>query len=172
MRHRSLVVGVLTCALLAPSAIVASGATDSGTPGQKFFRDALIADSKTSNSIAERLKSNAAIVDPTSPFADVTGDGKSDAIVRIHSTGAAGVIAVYVFSTDGSSKKVLRAVFRSQELYRATTDVTAGKDVAIDTPKYKAGDDLCCPEQKTHRVYAWSEKSHRFNRTTLTTVKA
>jgi hypothetical protein len=172
MRYRSLAVLGLTGVLIAPTAIIARGATDSGQPNQTFFRKTLIDDANTSSAIVGMLKSNAAIVDPATIYPDVTGDGKADAIVRVHSAGAAGVIAVYVFSTDGSTAKDLRAVFRSQQLYRAITDVTSGKDVVIDTPKYKAGDDLCCPSQMTHRVYAWSEKSHKFNRTTLTTVKA
>lgn len=172
MRCQSCVVLAVAGALALASTGLVSAATKSANPGQKFFRDALIKDTKTSGAIRDMLTSNAAIVDPTSPYADLTGDGKSDAIVRIHSAGAAGVIAVYVFSTDGNSKGTLRAVFRSQQLDSAVTDVTSGQDLVIDTPKYAAGDDVCCPAQLTHRVYAWSTKAKAFHRTTLTTVSA
>lgn len=87
--------------------------TSGENPGQAFFHDALIKDAKTTNAIRKALTSNAAIVDPATQYGDLTGDGKSDAVVRVHSTGAAGVTAVYVFSTDGSPKKnTLRVLFR------------------------------------------------------------
>src|SRR5206468_3723309 len=84
-----------------------------------------------------------------------------------HSTGAAGVIAVYVFSTDGNAKGTLRAVFRSQRLFRAVTAIT-GASLRIDTAKYDAGDELCCPSELTRRVYVWSAKAHEFRRASLT----
>jgi hypothetical protein len=155
---------------VAASTTLVGAATNSGMPNQKFFRDALIKDTTTSSAIRGLLKSDAAIVDPVTQYDDLTGDGKSDAIVRVHSTGAAGVIAVYVFSTDGSSKSTLRTVFRSQLLYRAITDVTSGDDLVINTPKYTAGEELCCPAKLTHRVYVWSTKSHKFNRTQITAI--
>ena len=171
MRHRCLWVllalsGVLT---LAP-ATLAKSAARAANPGQAFFHDALIADSKTTSAIRDALKAKTAIVDPVITYADLTGDSKSDAVVRVHSTGAAGVIAVYVFSTDGNSKGTLRAVFRSQRLFRAVTAVTAA-NLRIDTADYKAGDELCCPSELTRRIYTWSAKAHEFRRTSLTTVK-
>lgn len=172
MRYRSSVALVLTGALVLGFATVVGAATKPANPGQKFFRDALIKDENTSAAIRKLLESDGAIVDPVTQYSNLTDDGKSDAVVRVHSTGAAGVIAVYVFSTDGSARNKLRVVFRTQLLYRATTTITDGHDLAIDTPKYEPGDEICCPAQLTHRVYAWSPKAKKFNRTTLTTVKA
>lgn len=143
---------------------------DSANPGQAFFHDALIADAKTLAAIRNGLKSGAVIVDPATQYDDLTGDGKQDAVVRVHSTGAAGVTAVYVFSTDGSTSKKLRVVFRSQMLYRALTMVADGHQLQIDQPLYKAGDDVCCPSKLTRRRYRWSAKSLSFTRASLETI--
>lgn len=143
---------------------------DSANPGQAFFHDALVADAKTLAAIRNGLKSGAVIVDPATQYDDLTGDGKQDAVVRVHSTGAAGVTAVYVFSTDGSTSKKLRVVFRSQMLYRALTMVADGHQLQIDQPLYKAGDDVCCPSKLTRRRYRWSAKSLSFTRTSLETI--
>lgn len=172
MRYRSLAVAVILGALAVPSGSGAlTTAHQAANPGQAFFHDALIADSKTSQVIRDGLKSKALIVDPATQYANLTADNKSDAVVRVHSTGAAGVIAVYVFSTDGDSKGTLRVVFRSQQLSRAITGIESGNRLRIDTPKYAPGDSLCCPANLTRREYAWSNKSKTFRRTLLTTVK-
>lgn len=139
-------------------------------PGQAFFHDALIKDPKTTSAVRKALRSNASIVDPATQYADLTGDGKSDAIVRVHSAGAAGVIAVYVFSTDGASKGALRALFRTQSLYRAITATTDDDKLQIDQPRYAAGDDVCCPHRLTRRRYRFSKRSRTFVRTSLETV--
>lgn len=142
----------------------------SANPGQAFFHDALVADPRTLTAIRAALKSHAAIVDPATQYGDLTGDGKQDAIVRVHSTGAAGVTAVYVFSTDGAPKKALRVVFRNQLLYRALTTVTDANRLQIDQPLYRAGDDVCCPARLTRRRYRWSAGTHKFVRDSLETI--
>jgi hypothetical protein len=147
-----------------------SAAAPSGDPGQAFFHDALIKDTKTTSAIRKALATDAAIVDPATQYADLTGDGKSDAIVRVHSAGAAGVIAVYVFSTDGAPKGALRVLFRTQSLYRAITMPTDDDRVQIDQPRYQAGDDVCCPSRITRRRYRFSKGSRTFVRTSLETI--
>lgn len=142
----------------------------SANPGQAFFHDALVADPRTLTAIRDALKSHAAIVDPATQYGDLTGDGKQDAIVRVHSTGAAGVTAVYVFSTDGAPKKALRVVFRNQLLYRAVTTVADANQLQIDQPLYRPGDDVCCPSKLTRRRYRWSAGTHRFVRASLETI--
>lgn len=157
-----------------PTTGTATGTTAATTPqdpGQAFFLSALQKDTKTIAAIRAALKSGAAVVDPATQYADLTGDGKQDAIVRVHSAGAAGVIAVYVFATDGSSKGTLRVLFRSQSLYRALTEETDDHQLQIDQPKYAAGDDLCCPGSITRRRYRFSKKAHSFTRTSLETIK-
>lgn len=172
---------VATVALVPASGSAADAATTDATattttpdgsanPGQAFFHDALVADTRTLSAIRKALQSHAAIVDPATQYADLTGDGRTDAIVRVHSTGAAGVTAVYVFSTDGAPKKALRVVFRTQLLYRAVTTVADANQLQIDQPRYRAGDDVCCPGQLTRRRYRWSAKSRAFVRTSLETV--
>lgn len=157
-------------AVAATTPATVSTPADSANPGQAFFHDALIADAKTLSAVRSGLKSGAVIVDPATQYDDLTGDGKQDAIVRVHSTGAAGVTAVYVFSTDGATSKKLRVVFRSQMLYRALTMVADGHQLQIDQPLYKAGDDVCCPSKLTRRRYRWSAKSVTFTRTSLETI--
>jgi hypothetical protein len=141
-----------------------------GDPGQAFFHDALIKDPKTTSAVRKALQADAAIVDPATQYADLTGDGKSDAIVRVHSAGAAGVIAVYVFSTDGAPKGALRAVFRTQSLYRAVTAPTNDDKLQIDEPRYAPGDDLCCPVRLTRRRYRFAKAGRTFVRTSLETI--
>lgn len=156
----------------------AGGTTGTGTtktspsknPGQDFFHDALIKDTKTVSAVRKALTSGAAIVDPATQYADLTGDGKQDAVVRVHSTGARGVIAVYVFSTDGSPKKTLRVVFRTQSLYRAVTAVPGMDRLQIDQPLYAAGDDLCCPGKLNRKQYRYSQKARAFTRVSSTTI--
>ena len=61
-------------------------------------------------------------------FSDLTGDGRADAVVMIASGGAAGNVAVYVFSTEGLAADAdLRAVYRGEGLYR-------GGDRPVDGP--------------------------------------
>lgn len=139
-------------------------------PGQAFFRTALLTDTRTKRAIRTSLKSGAYIVDPATTYADLTGDGKTDAIVRVHSTGAAGVIAVFVFSSDGSAKGALRVVYRNQTVIRALTQVTDDDQLQIDQPAYAAGDELCCPGKLTRRRYRWSAATHAFRRTSLETI--
>lgn len=167
MRYRLLLASLVLTGSLAQSA----GSLAASNPGQKFFRDALVADARTSTAIRDALKAKTAIVDPVITYSDLTGDHKSDAVVRVHSTGASGVIAVYVFSTDGSTSRKLHAVFRTQRLYRAVTAVPSG-DLRIDTPRYEPGDELCCPAKLTRRVYSWNDRAAEFRRVSLTTVNA
>lgn len=138
-------------------------------PGQAFFHDALIKDVRTTPAIRTALQTDAAVVDPATQYADLTRDGKSDAIVRVHSAGAAGVVAVYVFSSDGAPKGALRVLFRTQSLYRALTMPTATKQLQIDQPRYAKGDEVCCPGKITRRRYRFSSK-RAFVRTSLETI--
>jgi len=77
--------------------------------------------------------------------------------------GAAGTVAVYAFSTDGTSDGRLRAVLRSQALYRVTVAVAPGT-LRITVPEYRAGDDVCCPAERSERRYAWDAQANRMRR--------
>jgi hypothetical protein len=86
-----------------------------------------------------------------------------DAVVEVRTPGAAGTVAVYVFSTDATRADRLRAVFRSQALYRATTSV-AGGTLTVSNPRWARGDDICCPAARADRVYAWDARTHTLTR--------
>ena len=102
------------------------------------------------------LASGRGFVEPHPVFADVTGDGKADALVRVLTGGAAGAVAVYVLSTDGTTSSNLRVVMRNQRLYRATVKVNDAHNLVVRVPVYAAGDTLCCPSRARDRTYAWN----------------
>jgi hypothetical protein len=132
---------------------------------QTTFRAALLGDARTSKAIKDALTSGAAIVDPTPVFADLTGDGKSDAVVPVVTGGAAGAVAIYVFSTDSAKDGALRVVYRNQELYRASVAVGGDHALTLHLPRYAAGDALCCPAKVVERTYAWVPKAQTLRAT-------
>src|SRR5947207_9459705 len=138
---------------LVPAAVWGATPSPSASP-QSFFRDALLKDAKTAGPVKHLLTTGAGLVDPQPVFSDLTGDGKADAIVGVDTGGAAGSIAVYVFSTDGTKSQTLRVVYRNQQLYRASAKVR-GTTLLLDTPEYSPGDELCCPRKVRRREYAW-----------------
>jgi hypothetical protein len=146
----------LTLAVMAPAG-PAAAQTATGTP-QALFTRMILQDAKAAKEIRDALKAHHVFVDPDVTFTELTGDGRQDAIVRVDSGGAAGTIAVYVFSADGGKK--LRPVYRSQRLYRALVS-TQGTTLLVRTPQYGAADDLCCPPAFTQRSLTWSAGAHR-----------
>jgi len=144
-------------ALAATAALLVSGGSSAApTKSQQLFRKALLDDDKTTSAIKKLLRERGGIVAPEIEFADLTGDARSDAVVRVDTSGAAGAVAVYVFSTDGkAADSPLRAVYRSQQLYRATAEI-AGAALVLRVPRYREGDDVCCPAKLVERVYTWS----------------
>ncbi len=156
-RHRSLPAALFTL-LLAAGAVLAISAGSSAEPSksQELFKKTLLEDAKTTSSVKTLLSEGGGFVAPDIVFADITGDERSDALVLVETGGAAGAVAFYVFSTDGeAADSPLRAVFRSQRLYRATVE-PAGTTLKLRTPKYAQGDDICCPAKITQREYTWS----------------
>ena len=131
-----------------------SAAAAAPTASQKLFADTLVKDPKTTSAVKRLLTTGAGFVDPNIAFGDLTGDGKADAVVLVRTAGAAGAVAVYLFSTDGGTSEKLRAVFRSQSLYRATTQVR-GATLVLRTPHFSRGEDFCCPAKVTQRSYTW-----------------
>ena len=128
-----------------------------GTP-QSLFTHEIATDKATAADVRSGLRDGRLFVDEDIAFADLTGDRRQDAIVRVDDGGAAGTMAVYVYSTDGAEK--LRAVYRNQRLYRATTAVQ-GAALLLTTPRYAAGDEICCPAQSLQRTLTWSARRHR-----------
>ena len=158
----------LALAALAAAGTAAAQTATTGTP-QALFTRLIETDKQSASDVRDGLRARKLFVDADVTFADLTGDGRQDAVVSVDSGGAGGTIAVYVFSTDGGSK--LRAVYRNQRLYRALTTVE-GTSVLLRTPRYAAGDELCCPPTYVERTLTWSAKAKRMVRRSTDTVPA
>src|SRR4051794_20565949 len=166
-RMRRLPVLVLTAAL----GLVAAPATSLAepTPSQTVFTQKLMDDGATSAGIKRMLQSKQAIVDPRSGFVDVTGDGRQDALVLVSTGGAAGAVALYVFSTHGQAaggggdQTSLKVVFRLQALDDASLRIS-GTTLSVLEPRWSKGDDLCCPAKLRERDYAFDAKALTFRR--------
>jgi hypothetical protein len=149
-RHRLLLPASATLALAAiVLLLVSAGSNATPTKSQQFFTKTLLDDPKTSAAVKTLLGQRGGFVAPDVVFSDLTGDGRSDAVVLVDTGGVAGAVALYVFSTDGQpAESDLRAVYRSQRLY--------GGSLTVRTPRFTAGDDVCCPVRIVERVYTWS----------------
>ena len=127
---------------------------------QAFFEQRLLADGLTSKPIKTLLRSGGGFVDRGVVFRDLTDNKRDDAVVRVHSGGAAGVVAIYVFSTANRKGGKLRAIFRTQKLMRASTRVLKGV-LSYRTSRYEPGDELCCPARLTQSTLAWNRDERR-----------
>jgi hypothetical protein len=145
-------------ALTATSVLLISGAsTAQPSKSQRLFRATLLDDTSTTTAVKRLLRDRGGFVAPEIEFADLTGDGRQDAVVLVDTGGAGGAVALYVFSTHGkAADSALRAVYRSQQLYRASAKISAGT-LIVRTPRFAEGDDLCCPGRIIERVYAWND---------------
>jgi hypothetical protein len=154
-------IALAALAVAAPGLAAApAGATQTST--QRFFSARLQADRATSREIRDLLRSGQGFVDRSVAFKDLTGDDKADAVVRVQSGGAAGAVALYVFSTDaGRRNRSLRVVFRSQELRRAQTRIRDGV-LRYRSARPQPGDELCCPSRASESRLRWREARHRF----------
>jgi hypothetical protein len=103
-------------------------------------------------------------------FADLTGEGKDDAVVTVDSGGAAGIVAVYVFSAGSGTD--LKIVYRNQRLYRASVRINPGPALVYSLPQYKDGDELCCPSAYRETELKWSAAKKRFGVAQRRTVPA
>jgi hypothetical protein len=166
MRRPRFLLAAFSALALAAGAFVLSTAGSSAAPSksQELFQKTLLDDDKTTSAIKSLLSDGGGFVAPDTVFADITGDGRADALVLVETGGVAGAVALYLFSTDGeAADSPLRAVYRSQGLYRASAAVTSGT-LVIRTPKFSEGDDLCCPQKVVERTYAWSDSANTLTR--------
>lgn len=173
VRPRRLVLAAACSLAAVPGALAiaqttAPGQDQTGTVDQQaFFTEQLQADAKTSTAIKRLLRTKAGFVDQRSGFVDLTGDGKSDAIVLVTMPGVAGTVALYIFTTDGGTAGPdttrLRAVFRSQQLYRATFKIRDGT-LVVRTPRYAKGDDPQSPSALEERDYYWTPSTATMRR--------
>jgi hypothetical protein len=163
MRARRLLCLAATLAL--PAAPAAAQSTPPAqTPAQALFEGLIVNDARTTAGIKQLLQSDAGFVGAQPTFADLTGDRRMDAIVQVRMPGAAGTVGVFVFSSDGTRANRLRAVFRSQALYRATARVDGGPTLTVTQPRWATGDRLCCGTRTTERHYAWNARTHTLTR--------
>ena len=155
----------LAIALTGTAAAPLAGAAQ--TDSQKVFTQKLLDDAKTSAGVKRMLTAKTAIVDPRSGFVDVTGDGRQDALILVSTGGAAGNVALYVFSTHGQAtddnSTSLKVVFRLQSLYDAFLRIN-GTTISVLEPRWSEGDDLCCPKKLRERDYAFDAKAATFRR--------
>ena len=150
-------------ALALPAPAAAQSTPPAQTQAQALFEGLIVNDPRTTPGIRQLLQSDAGFVGAQPTFADLTGDGRMDAVVHVRRPGAAGTVAVFVFSTDGSSADRLRAVFRSQALYQAITRIGRG-GLTVVLPEWSSGDAVCCPSDRTERLYGWDARTHRLKR--------
>jgi hypothetical protein len=151
---------------------VAAPSVGKPTEAQTFFENAVSSDPKTTAAIKDLLATDAGVIDPASGFVDVTGDGRSDALIFVTTGGAAGRVALYIFSTHGQTNTAntdLKVVYRNQLLNNATIKL-AGTTITLSEPKYSEGDDIGSPARKTERDYRWVGKT--FVKVATRTVKA
>ena len=167
--RRGAAAGLLAAAMLGLAATPAPGAQ---TTTQRFFAARLLEDDGTSREISGMLRSGRGFVDRRIRFRDLTGDGRRDAVVRVQSGGAAGAVALYVFSTDtGRRRGELRVVFRSQELLMAHTRIRDGV-LRYRSARPQPADELCCPSRFAETRLRWRERRHRLTAAERTEVDA
>jgi hypothetical protein len=157
----------LACACLLVG--VPANAQEQPETPQALFKKVLLADPKLASGVKRLLASNAGFVSPSPVFADLTGDGKSDALVTVDNGGAAGVVAAYLLTAEGSAKGDLHVALRNQSLYQGRARIS-GATLTIAEPLWSRGDDICCPRRATERDYAWDAAKKAFTRRATRTV--
>jgi hypothetical protein len=161
MRRPRTLLAVLAGLVVAAAAtlLLIGGSSAAPTKSQALFEKTLLGDEKTTADVKALLSGGGGFVAPDITFEDITGDGRADAIVLVDTGGVGGAVALYVLSTDGEpAESDLRVIYRSQRLYRASTEV-ANAELILRTPRFAEGDDVCCPAKIVQRTYAWSAGS-------------
>lgn len=157
MRGKGLLAALLACAALGGGLVVGS-ASGEPTQAQELFRERLLDARGVSREVKTRLRKGG-FVDRRISFTDVTGEGRSDAVLLVHSGGSAGRIGLYVFSAGEGEE--LELVYRNQRLYRATARVRNG-NVIYRVPAHEAGEELCCPSAERETELRWDPRAERF----------
>jgi hypothetical protein len=168
MVPRALAIAVL---VLVAAPVVPAAAEQ--TQPQKLFRKRLLGDRGVAPEIKQVLR-NGGFVDRDIHFGDLTGDGKSDAVVMVNQGGSAGRIALFIYSShrtgndDGAGGTELRIRYKNQKLYRARASV---KRMSADrpqgavvhrTPIYDPGDELNDPGAERVVEVRWRPRRNRF----------
>lgn len=163
-------ISVAAFAVVAVGALAfAGGASAKLTPAQKLFTQKLLASNEVAHSIKVTLKKGG-FVSRDVLFADLTGEGKADAVVTVDSGGSAGIVALYVFSAG--TGKDLKVVYRNQRLYRGAARINSGPSLVYSLPVYHADDELCCASSYQETTLKWSAKKKRLGVAQRRTVSA
>jgi hypothetical protein len=149
-------------AAVVAAAVAVPLATAEPTRSQQFFRDRLLASENVADHVKDLLRSGG-FVEEGIVFRELTGDGKDDAVLRVHSGGAPGIVAVYVLSTDTKpAGSELEPVFSSERLVRASTAVSVDGVVSYRYARYRLGNELCCPHEVGEATLRWDDAGKRF----------
>ena len=164
----------IALALLLCVAAPALPAAADETAGQKLFRKRLLNDRGVKPGV-KRVLRNGGFVDRDIRFGDLTGDGKSDALVLVNEGGSAGRIALYVYSSHpprnsngGGGSDQLRIRYKDQNLYRARAGLKQASAkrphgaVVYRTPVYDPGDELNDPGANEVVEVRWRPRKSRF----------
>ena len=164
----------IALALLLCVAVPALPAAADETAGQKLFRKRLLNDRGVKPEV-KRVLRNGGFVDRDIRFGDLTGDGKSDALVLVNEGGSAGRIALYVYSSHpppnsngGGGSDQLRLRYKDQNLYRARAGLKQASAkrphgaVVYRTPVYDPGDELNDPGANEVVEVRWRPRKSRF----------
>ncbi len=154
-------------ALLIVALVLGGSASAKLTPAQSLFTKKLLASKSVAHSVKVTLKKGG-FVSSDVMFADLTGEGKDDAVITVDSGGAAGIVALYVFSAGTGTD--LQIVYRNQRLYRGQARVNPGPSLVYSLPQWKDSDELCCPSSYRETTLAWSAKTKRFGVASRRTV--
>jgi len=159
MRLRTAFIAGLAALTAALAVVPSAGAA---TNSQRFFRNLILRDTQTAPRISQLLRREGGFVDPKILFADLTGDTRDDAVALVSSGGAAGDVALYVFSTEGPNRTTvaIRPVLRLESLFRASALIRRNA-LVVRTPRYVANDDLCCPAQLQDESFRWNRRTAR-----------
>lgn len=163
----------IALAVLLSVAAPALPAAAEETAGQKLFRKRLLNDRGVKPEV-KRVLRNGGFVDRDIRFGDLTGDGKSDALVLVNEGGSAGRIALYIYSAhrprddNGGGGNELRIRYKDQNLYRARANVKQASAnrprgaVVYSTPVYDPGDQLNDPGAREVVEVRWRPRKSRF----------
>lgn len=163
----------IALALLLCVAVPALPAAADQTEAQKLFRKRLLNDRGVKPEV-KRVLRNGGFVDRDIRFGDITGDGKSDALVLVNEGGSAGRIALYIYSShpprnsDGGGGSELRIRYKDQNLYRARARLRQPSSkrphgaVVYRTPVYDPGDELNDPGASEVVEVRWRARKSRF----------
>jgi len=84
-------------------------------------------------------------------FADLTGDGRLDAVVPVLGGGQSGVVAYFVYAIVGGRVRDILAV---NDTDRAALAIERGRLIEV-TPVYRRADPRCCPSALRTTVIRW-----------------